>query len=62
MEVLTKTILYGFIEGRIHFGMPRRVSMSLAWPLMNRNRFLFVQILTLPPSMHHKRKEATGFA
>ena len=44
MEVLTKTILYGFIEGRIHLGMPRRVSMSLAWPLMNRNRFLFVQI------------------
>jgi hypothetical protein len=56
LEVFTKTILYGFIEDRI------QCKMSLAWPLMNRNRFLFVQIQTLPPSMHHKWKEVTGFA
>ena len=43
MEVLPKTILYGFIEGRIQFGMPRGVKMSLACPLMNRNRFLFIK-------------------
>ena len=28
---------------------------------MNPNRLLFIQIQTLLPSLHHKRKEAIGF-
>ena len=46
MEVWTKNILYQFLEGQIHFGM------SSVWPSMNQNTLPFIQIQTLPKSMH----------
>ena len=36
-----------------HFSMSRGAKMSLA--LINRNSFLFIQIQTLPTSMHHQK-------
>jgi hypothetical protein len=45
--------------GQAHFSMPRGAKVSLALDESNRNRLLlFIQIQTLPPSIHHhKRKE-----
>jgi hypothetical protein len=50
-----KNIPYWSIEGQTHFCMPRGAKMSFA--LNNCNRLLFVQIQTLPLSMHPKWKE-----
>jgi hypothetical protein len=30
MEICTKNVVYQFIKGQTHFGMPRGVKMSLA--------------------------------
>ena len=46
VEVSTMNILYQFIESETHFGMSRGACMSF------RSRLPFIQIQTLPPSMH----------
>jgi hypothetical protein len=53
-----KNVLYWFIEGG-NSEMPRAAQMSLAW--MNRNRLLFSQIHTPPPTKHGKWKEIFDF-
>jgi hypothetical protein len=45
---LNKGYYTSSIEGQIHFGMPRGAKMSLA----------FHSNFELPPSMHHKWKDA----
>ena len=45
-------ILYPFIKGQTHIAISRSAKVSLAL-----KRLLFVQIQTLPPSMHHMWKE-----
>ena len=35
--------------------------LKCVWPSMDPNRLLFIQIQTLPPSLHHTGKEAIGF-
>ena len=35
MEVRMKNVLYQFIEGQTHFGMPRGAKMSLALNIQN---------------------------
>ena len=59
MEVQMKNILYQFIEGQTHFGMPRGTKMSLT--LNELLKVALHTIQTLPPSMHHKWKEFFGF-
>ena len=54
-----KNILYWFIEGQTHFGMPRGAKIGLV--LNERNGLLFIQIQTLPSSGHHKWKESIDF-
>jgi hypothetical protein len=46
VEVSTMNILYQFIESETHFGMPRGAKISF------RSRLCFIQIQTLPLSMH----------
>ena len=55
VEVWMKNIPCWSIEAQTHFGMPRGAKMSSA--LNNWNKLLFVQIQTLPLSMHLKWKE-----
>jgi hypothetical protein len=38
-----------------YFGIPRGVRM------MNRNKSLFIEIQTIPPSIHHKLKEIMDY-
>jgi hypothetical protein len=52
VEVWTENILYRFMEGQAHFGMPRGAKMSLA--LHEPYRMFYVQTSTLPPRMHQK--------
>ena len=52
VEVWTKSILYWFIKGQTHFGMP--VGAKMNWPKMYQIRMVFIYIQTLPPSMHDK--------
>ena len=54
-----KNILYWFIEGQTHFGMPR--GAKIGWSSMKGTRLLFIQIQTLPSSGHHKWKEIIDF-
>ena len=56
VEVLTKNNLHRFIEGQTHLGIAK------LGPAKNPNRLLFIQIQTLPPSMHHKWKESIDSA
>ena len=54
MEFGTKNILYQFIEGRTHhFGIHKVLNDFGAW---YQNRLLFIQIQTLPPSIHQVKR------
>ena len=54
LEVWTDDILYRFIEDHTHFGMWRGVKTSLVFD-DPKWVALFIQIQTLPLSMHHQR-------
>ena len=54
MEVRPKNILYQFIKGETHFGMPRGAKQ--VWPSMNQHKLLFIhfQILHLACATNKK--------
>ena len=55
VEVWMKNSLYWFIAGQAHLACQE--VLKWVWLPMNRNKLLFVQIQTIPPSMHHGWKE-----
>ena len=55
LEVWTKKILYWFIDSQTRSSIPRGAKMSLV--LNQLNRLLFIQILTVPQTMHRKWQE-----
>ena len=50
-----KNILYRYIDGQTHLGMPRGAIMSSS--PMKQNRLFFIHLQTLPLGMHYKWKE-----
>ena len=55
VEVQLKNILYWY-WGSNSFRLVKKV-LKWVWPTRNRNRLLFIQIQTIPPSMHQKWEE-----
>ena len=49
-----KHVLRRFIEVKLNLACPE--VLKRVWPSMNQNRLIFIQMQTLPPSMHHKWK------
>ena len=50
-----RTFYIGPLRVELILGCPK--VLIWAWPSMNWNRLPFIQVQTLPPSMHHKWKE-----